>query len=318
MYSTDQQVLDAACRWADEGQRFALVTVARTWGSAPRPAGAWLALRADGLIEGSVSGGCVEDDLADRMRAGSLGQAAPFCLTYGVTREESLRFGLPCGGTLELVVEPAPDVAQLKALSARLSERRLAARRIDLAAGSTSVQHAARDDELQWDGSCLVTVHGPRWRLLIIGAAQVSHYLAQMALALDYEVVVCDPREQYAALWNVPGASLVSTMPDDTVAALQSDARTAIVALTHDPKLDDMALLEALKSPAFYVGALGSMVNSERRRERLLTHFDLQQADVDKLHSPVGLHIGSRTPPEIAVSILAQLVAVRNNKGHNS
>ena len=318
MYSTDQQVLDAACRWADEGQRFALVTVARTWGSAPRPAGAWLALRADGLIEGSVSGGCVEDDLADRMRAGSLGEGAPFCLTYGVTREESLRFGLPCGGTLELVVEPAPDVAQLKSLSARLAERALTARRIDLAAGATSVQDAARDDELQWDGSCLVTVHGPRWRLLIIGAAQVSHYLAQMALALDYEVVVCDPREQYAGSWNAPGASLVSTMPDDTVAAMQPDARTAIVALTHDPKLDDMALLEALKSPAFYVGAIGSMANSERRRERLLEHFDLQRADLDKLHSPVGLHIGSRTPPEIAVSIVAQLVAIRNNKGHNS
>jgi xanthine dehydrogenase accessory factor len=315
MYSTDQQVLDAACRWADEGRRFALVTVARTWGSAPRPAGAWLALRADGLIEGSVSGGCVEDDLAERMRAGQLGDAAPFCLTYGVTREESLRFGLPCGGTLELVVEPAPDVAQLRALSARLAQRALAARLVDLIAGSSSIKDAARDDELQWDGARLVTVHGPRWRLLIIGAGQVSRYLAQMAQALDYEVVVCDPREEYAAGWSVPGASLVSSMPDDSVTALQPDARTAIVALTHDPKLDDMALLEALKSPAFYVGALGSMVNSERRRERLLEHFDLGQADLDKLHSPVGLHIGSRTPPEIAVSILAQLVAVRNNKG---
>ena len=315
MYSTDQQVLDAACRWADQGYRFALVTVARTWGSAPRPAGAWLALRADGLVEGSVSGGCVEDDLAERMRAGSLGKTAPFCLTYGVTKEEATRFGLPCGGTLELVVEPAPDVAQLRLLTTRLAQRKLAARRVDLAGGATSVEDAARDEELQWDGACLTTVHGPRWRLLIIGAGQVSRYLAQMAMALDYEITVCDPREEYAPGWNVPGTSLVTTMPDDTVTAMHPDARTAIVALTHDPKLDDMALLEALKSPAFYVGALGSLVNSERRRERLMEHFDLVQADLDRLHAPVGIHIGSKTPPEIAVSILAQLVAVRNSIG---
>lgn len=313
MYSTDQQVLDAACRWADDGWRFALVTVAGTWGSAPRPPGAWLALRSDGLIEGSVSGGCVEDDLAERMRAGSLGSTAPFRLAYGVTKEEATRFGLPCGGTLELVVEPAPEVAQLRKLSARLAERKLATRRVDLADGATSIKDAARDDELHWDGTCLVTAHGPRWRLLIIGAGQVSRYLAQMALALDYEIVVCDPREQYAPAWNVAGTTLVTSMPDDTVTAMQPDERTAVVALTHDPKLDDMALLEALKSPAFYVGAIGSMVNSDRRRERLLEHFDLRQADLDKLHSPIGIDIGSKTPPEIAVSILAQLVALRNS-----
>ena len=315
MYSTDQQVLDAACRWADEGHRFALVTVARTWGSAPRQPGAWLALRADALVEGSVSGGCIEDDLVERMRTGSLGQSAPFCLTYGVTKEEATAFGLPCGGTLELVVEPAPDVAQLKELSARLAGRKLAARRVDVAGGTTSIKDASRDDDLHWDGSCLVTVHGPRWRLLIIGAGQVSRYLAQMALALDYEIVVCDPRDEYARGWNVAGTTLVGTMPDDTVTAMHPDARTAIVALTHDPKLDDMALLEALKWPAFYVGALGSLVNSERRRDRLMQHFDLMQEDLDRLHAPVGIHIGSKTPPEIAVSILAQLVAVRNGRG---
>lgn len=312
MYSLDQQVLDAACRWADEGHRFALVTVARTWGSAPRPAGAWLALRADGLIEGSVSGGCIEDDLVARMRAGTLGQAAPFCLSYGVTKEEATRFGLPCGGTLELVVEPAPDLVQLNKLRGQLAERKLAARRIDLAAATSSIKQATRDDELHWDGVCLTTVHGPRWRLLLIGAGQVSRYLAHMALALDYDVIVCDPRDEYAPAWDVPGTSLVTGMPDDSVTALGPDARTAIVALTHDPKLDDMALLEALKSPAFYVGALGSRLNSERRRERLTTHFDLRQADLDRLHSPVGLNIGSKTPPEIAVSILAQLIALRN------
>ena len=223
-----------------------------------------------------------------------------------------LRFGLPCGGTLELVVEPAPDLVQLNKLRGQLAERKLAARRIDLAAATSSIKQATRDDELHWDGVCLTTVHGPRWRLLLIGAGQVSRYLAHMALALDYDVIVCDPRDEYAPAWDVPGTSLVTGMPDDSVTALGPDARTAIVALTHDPKLDDMALLEALKSPAFYVGALGSRLNSERRRERLTTHFDLRQADLDRLHSPVGLNIGSKTPPEIAVSILAQLIALRN------
>lgn len=312
MYSTDQQVLDAACRWADAGHRLALVTVARTWGSAPRPPGAWLALRDDGLVEGSVSGGCIEDDLIARMHAGEINGTAPFKLAYGVTRDEAARFGLPCGGTLELVVEPAPDIALLTELSTRLATRQLAARHVDLATGSVSVSNAWRGDALQWDGVRLTTVHGPQWRLLIIGASQISRYLAQMAQALDYEIIVCDPREEYGPGWDVSGAQLVTTMPDDTVLALEPDSRTAVVALTHDPKLDDMALLEALKSPAFYVGALGSHLNNQRRRERLMQHFDLSQAEVDRLHGPVGLPIGSKTPPEIAVSILAEMTAARN------
>ena len=312
MYSTDQQVLDAACRWAEAGHRFALVTVVRTWGSAPRPPGAWLALRDDGLVEGSVSGGCIEDDLIARMRAGNIAGTMPFKLVYGVTKDEAARFGLPCGGTLELVVEPAPDAALLQELAERLTARQLAARHIDLATGSVSVSSAWRADSLQWDGSRLTTVHGPQWRLLIIGASQISRYLAQMALALDYEIIVCDPRDEYGTGWDVSGTRLVTTMPDDTVLALELDPRCAVVAVTHDPKLDDMALLEALKSPAFYVGALGSGINSQRRRERLMEHFDLSQTEVERLHGPVGLPIGSKTPPEIAVSILAEMTAVRN------
>jgi xanthine dehydrogenase accessory factor len=155
-------------------------------------------------------------------------------------------------------------------------------------------------------------LHGPAWRLLIVGAGQISSYLAQMAQALDYHVYICDPRSEYAAEWNVPGTTLVPGMPDDAVIALGLDPHSAVVALTHDPKLDDMVLLEALKSPAFYVGALGSRINNERRRERLLQYFDLSRAEVDRLHGPVGLSIGSRTPPEIAVSILAEMTAVKN------
>lgn len=313
MQSTDLQVLAAARRWASEGHRIALVTVVRTWGSAPRPPGSWLVLRGDGLIEGSVSGGCIEDDLIVRMADGRMNATTPFTLVYGVSREEATRFGLPCGGTLELVVEPAPDLALLDELAQRLGRRERVHRRVEIDNAKVSLAPAQRGDELRWDGARLSSVHGPQWRLLIIGAGQISRYLGPMAQALDYEVIVCDPREEYHLHWNTPGTRMLTTMPDDTVLALEIDARCAVVALTHDPKLDDMALLEALKSPAFYVGAVGSRVNNAQRRERLMAHFDLSADEMDRLHGPVGLPIGSHTPPEIAVAILAEMIAIRNN-----
>lgn len=312
MDSQDLQVLAAVRRWRAEGHRAALVTVAQTWGSAPRPAGAWMALRDDGRVQGSVSGGCIEDDMIARMLDGRIGGSQPFVLTYGVTREEANRFGLPCGGTLELVVEPAPDHALLTDLAARLEGGQLVRREVELASGQVRIFDACRGEALQWDGQRLSTIHGPHWRLLIIGAGQISRYLAQMAQALDYAVTICDPREEYSVEWDVPGAPLVAGMPDDVVIAMAPDPHSAIVALTHDPKLDDMALLEALKSPAFYVGALGSRVNNAARKARLLEYFDLSEDEVGRLHGPVGLHIGSRTPPEIAVSILAEMTAVKN------
>lgn len=312
MDGMDLQVLSAARRWAAAGRRFALVTVARTWGSAPRPAGAWLALREDGQIEGSVSGGCIEDDLIARMADGRIQGSAPFKLVYGVATEDAIRYGLPCGGTLELVVEPAPDADLLERLAALLEKRRLAARTVDLGSGAVSLENARPGDTLRWDGRRLTTVHGPQWRLLLIGAGQVSRYLAPMAQALDWAVTVCEPREEYAAGWNVAGTTLVTALPDDALLALGPDSRLAVVALTHDPRLDDMVLLEALKSPAFYVGALGSRLNNHRRRERLARHFDLTPEELARLHGPVGLPIGSRTPPEIALSILAEMTAVKN------
>ncbi|AXV84001.1 XdhC family protein [Ralstonia solanacearum] len=312
MDSVDLQVLAAARRWAAQGRRFALVTVARTWGSAPRPPGSWLALRDDGLVEGSVSGGCIEDDLIARMSDGRLDAGRPFVLTYGVTQDEAARYGLPCGGTLELVVEPAPDTAMLEALAERLARHELVLKQVDLRSGTTSITTAQRGAVLEWDGECLTTVHGPQWRLLIIGAGQISRYLAQMAQALDYDVTVCDPRAEYGPGWDVPGTRLVTTMPDDTLLDMTPDARCAVVALTHDPKLDDMVLLEALRSPAFYVGAVGSHLNSVRRRERLAQYFDFTAQELERLHGPVGLPIGSHTPPEIAVAILAEMTAVKN------
>lgn len=312
MDSLDMQVLGAVQRWTAEGHRVALVTVAKTWGSSPRPPGAWLALRDDGMVQGSVSGGCIEDDLIARMRDGRIAGTQPFALSYGVTKEEATRFGLPCGGTLELVVEPSPDVAALSSMIELIGNGQLALRTVDVGQGMVSYAHGSRGDAVQWADGRLTTVHGPRRRLLIIGAGQISFYLAQMALPLDYEVIVCDPRVEYSSEWHVAGTVLRTDMPDDAVLELNLDPNSAVVALTHDPKLDDMALLEALKSPAFYVGALGSKLNNDKRRARLQQYFDITAEEAERLHGPVGLSIGSRTPPEIAVAILAEMTAVKN------
>src|SRR6185503_3765069 len=159
----------------------------------------------------------------------------------------------------------------------------------------------SRDDALSFDGKMLRTIHGPRYRLLLIGAGQVSQYLATMAQLLGYQVTVCDPRDEYAGGFDIAGVTFTREMPDDAVVAMNFDTHTACVALTHDPKLDDLALMEALKSPAFYVGALGSRANNDQRRARL-AEFDLSREEIARLHGPVGLWLGSKTPPEIAVS----------------
>jgi xanthine dehydrogenase accessory factor len=258
-----------------------------------------------------VSGGCVEDDLIFRIRNRSLAVEKPEIATYGISKDEATRYGLPCGGKLELVLEPVNDRQVLAALLESVDRHELVARILDLETGTVTLKPASRGDELSFDRRRLTTVHGPRWRLLIIGAGQLSQYLAQMAQALDYSVTVCDPREEYADTWNVEGSVLDRGMPDDVVLAMKPDSHCAVVAVTHDPKLDDLALMEALKSPAFYVGALGSRLNSEKRRERLVM-FDLSQGELDRLHGPIGLSIGSKTPPEIAVSILAEMTAVRH------
>lgn len=310
MDSLDLQVLTQARDWHAQGHPVWLVTVIETWGSAPRPPGALLAMRADGLVVGSVSGGCVEDDLIDRVRHGERIDR-PALATYGVTKEEAARFGLPCGGNLRLVQEPLVDIAWIDEVLARTARHELVARRLDLATGRVGLESAARGEAFEFDGASLRALFGPRWRLLIIGAGQLSRVLAEMALALDFEVICCDPREEYHLTWNIENTRFSKAMPDDLVVQLQLDPHSAVVAVTHDPKLDDLALLEALKSPAFYVGALGSRGNTAKRKERLAL-FDLSADEIDRLHGPVGLDLGARTPAEIALAILAEVVAVRN------
>ncbi|TMH36574.1 MAG: XdhC family protein [Betaproteobacteria bacterium] len=260
MDSVDLEVVRSALKWTEAGHRATLGTVVHTWGSAPRPVGAMLAIRDDGQVMGSVSGGCVEDDLIDKVRRKAIAAEKPEVTTYGV--------------------------------------------------GKVRMEPGKWSDLLEFDGKVLKTVHGPRWRLLLIGAGQVSRYLAQMAQALDYHVTVCDPRGEYADGWDFKEVPINRGYPDDVVVQMSLDAHSAVVAVTHDPKLDDAALLEALKSPAFYVGALGSKKNNDARRIRL-ADFDLAASEIERLRGPVGLKIGSKTPPEIAVAILAEMTAVR-------
>lgn len=318
MESLDLRVLADALAWKRAGHAVSLVTVVQTWGSAPRPPGALLAVREDGVVSGSVSGGCVEDDLIARAKAAlAAGRqdpaaAKPSLIVYGVNKDEAARFGLPCGGTLRLVQEPLQEAAWVEQLLAQTAEHRLVARTLDLTTGRVTLADAVRGQSMVFDEQRLSTVFGPKWRLLLIGAGQLSQAVASMASLLDFEVLVCDPREEYAATLDLAGVQRVPGMPDDVVREMLPDAHTAIVALTHDPKLDDMALLEALKSAAFYVGALGSRRNQDARKQRLAEHFDLSAEELARLHGPVGLDIGARTPAEIAVSVLAEIVQVKN------
>lgn len=311
MSGIDHDVIRTAIDWRAAGYGVTLGTVVRTWGSAPRPPGSLMIIRDDGQIAGSVSGGCIEDDLIARLRAGELASDRPMTTTYGATAEEAQRFGLPCGGTVQVVLEPLSEQSGLGELLARISAHEVVCRTLDMKSGKASLRTAAASDRFEFDGERLRTVHGPRHRLLIIGAGQMSSYLAEMAVALDFQVTVCDPRPEYRHGWEArAGITLSSEMPDDLVLAMQLDASSAVVCLTHDPKLDDLALIEALKTPAFYIAAIGSRRNNDKRRERLL-EFDLSSQQLERLRGPAGLSIGALTPPEIALAIAAEMIAVR-------
>jgi xanthine dehydrogenase accessory factor len=311
MNSMDVEVIRTAMDWMNRGHRVVLGAVVRTWGSSPRPPGSLMVIRDDGQVAGSLSGGCIEDDLIDRVKRGELALRLPQATTYGASAEEAQRFGLPCGGTVQIVLEPLGAQSMLRELLAAIEQHQVVRRRLELSTGLVSLQPSRDGDAVRFDGASLETVHGPRLRLVIIGGGQLSRYLATMAVMLDYRVTICDPREEYhEGLDALEGVTLSRQMPDDLVIAMNLDAHSALVAVTHDPKLDDLALMEALKTPAFYVGALGSRRNNDSRRQRLL-QFDVSPAEALALRGPVGLNLGGLTPPEIAMSIVAEMTAVR-------
>ncbi len=308
----DMEVLHAAITWGQQGTDVILVTVARTWGSAPRPVGSLAAISINGQIAGSVSGGCIEDDLVMKICHTGKTITSPETVSYGVTTEEAREFGLPCGGRLVLVLEKLTGTETTRHILKQIANRRQIVRQLCLKTGTVTLLPVQPDTQpLHWDEQKIEKLFGPVWRLLIIGAGQLSQYVAQIALTLDYQVIVCDPRQEYLSSWQIPGIQLESQMPDDAVTALANDKYSAVIALTHDPKLDDMALMTALDSEAFYVGALGSRRTNNSRRKRLTT-LGISETGIARLHGPIGLPIGSHTPPEIAVAIMAELTAERH------
>ncbi len=320
MENLDVMVLRTLRDWRAAGKRALLATVVRTWGSSPRPEGSIMALCEDGSVVGSVSGGCIEDDLIYRFTRAYAGKepgheipsGAPGLVKYGITADEAHRFGLPCGGTLELLLEYDPDTAGLQQLVQALERGKLMQRKVRLSDGFVTLSEASKPTELSITGQEITNTFGPEYRMLLIGAGQLTEYLATMALFSGFSVTVCDPREEYRGAWSVPGVTVVADMPDDVVTAFRPDRRSCVVALTHDPKLDDLALLEALKTDAFYVGAIGSRRNNAARHERMIEHFGETEATLARLRGPIGIYIGSKTPPEIAVSVMAEILAVKN------
>lgn len=313
-------VLRTLASWRAEGKRALLATVVRTWGSSPRPVGSIMALCETGAVVGSVSGGCIEDDLIDRFTQAYAGKDSnkaipsgpPGFVKYGITADEAHRFGLPCGGTLELLLEYDPDALALNEVVAALESGRLMQRTVQLSSGAVTLSFSSAPSELALSSTELTNTFGPEYRMLLIGAGQLTEYLATMAQFSGFAVTVCDPREEYRSAWSVPGVTVASEMPDDVVIAFKADRRSCVIALTHDPKLDDLALLEALNTEAFYVGAIGSRRNNEARHQRMAEHFSVSQQALDRLRGPIGIYIGSKTPPEIAVSVMAEVLAVKN------
>ena len=313
MNSLDQQVVTQLSEWLDQGKQCWLCTIIETFGSSPRPVGSLLACNEDGLYCGSLSGGCVEDDLRESIHQGELAQEKPELIKYGVTVEDVQRLGLPCGGTLKVLVEPiSPRRHTLyQHLAEKISARALVERTVNIDSGETEITTANRYQPLALNNGILKHTYGPSFQLLLIGAVQVAYYLSELAAGLDYQVEVCDPRKELIQSSPITKAPLINAMPDDWLRDKTIDQQTAIIALCHDPRIDDMALMEVLQeNNAFYIGAMGSARTSEQRRKRLL-QLDISQAQIDRLHAPVGLKIGSKTPPEIAIAILAELTQLR-------
>ena len=310
MHSLDQRVLSQLRCWLEQGDSAWLCTIVATIGSSPRPVGSLFACSDAGNTAGSLSGGCVEEDLIESLLRQDIRQTQ--VVAYGVSAEENERLGLPCGGRLEVLVEPlaASDLAQIEALLSAVEARRYITRCISLHTGAVTLEPTEAYTPLEvTDGEVLHTL-GPRFRLLLIGAGALSETLSQLASAMDYQVMINDPRPEALAHWQGEAALRIPGMPDDAVRNHANDTNSIVLTLTHDPRIDDMALMQALEQDLFYVGALGSVRTTEKRRQRL-RELGFSDADLARLHAPVGLPIGSKTPMEIAIAILAELTQLR-------
>ena len=320
MQSSQQQIINHVEQWLQSQRPVWLCTILKTWGSSPRPIGSMMACTLEGELVGSISGGCIEEDFLEQLRGGSLkaqfdAAGKPFAVVYGKTAEEQARLKLPCGGQLHVLLEfIEPTTANqtlFSRLASALANHSKISRVVDLLTGEISAADQSGGSAVQMDELCMTHSLSPMYRLLLLGAGDVAKYVAEMALALGYDVTLCDPRPNYLDNWQVDGVEKVSRLPDDVVREGFNNPYSGIVALAHDPRVDDMALMEALKTDAFYIGAMGSDRTSAARRERL-PELGLSSAEIDRLYAPIGFRIESKTPAEIAISIMAQITAVRH------
>ena len=229
-----------------------------------------------------------------------------------MTREQAVARGLPCGGEVQVVVETLRDAAVPREILRRLGRRERVCRILDLASGASRLETPAPGAVTRVDEATLSVVYEPKWRLLVIGAGQLGAYVTRFATQLGYDVRVCDPRESYRASWREDGIGVSAEMPDDFVTNVGCDPQTAVLALTHDPRIDDLAIMEALASKAFYVGALGSTRTNRARRERLAEHFDVAQDRLEFMSGPIGIDLNTRTASEIALAVMTEVTARRN------
>ncbi|AVO37053.1 XdhC family protein [Pukyongiella litopenaei] len=317
-YSRFDHAPETALGWHRDGIGAALATVVETWGSAPRRTGAQLAIGGDGCIEGSVSGGCVEGAvIVEALEALDEGDAR--LLEFGVSDADAFAVGLACGGTIRVLVEPVGHVlpdTMLEELVAARAAREALAYEVNVETGARALRRGAYPDRMRLDrsgfepdGRTFVAVHNPPLRLIVVGAVHIAQALLPMARIAGYDPVIVDPREAFASETRFPGETILTDWPDEAVAALGLDPRTALVLLTHDPKLDDPALMAALRADVFYIGALGSTRTHAKRVARL-EQAGFTGAEIARIHAPVGLDIGAADPSEIAVAILAEMTAV--------
>ncbi|QYK43004.1 MAG: XdhC family protein [Paracoccaceae bacterium] len=318
------RIPEIALDWHRDGRGAALATVIETWGSAPRPVGSQLVVSRDGQMMGSVSGGCVEGAVVAEATE-ALDDGRTRVLSFGVADETAFAVGLACGGRIRVMVEPVgmgmPEAMLADLVAARQARRAVAyvvhpetgARRLTAGPGdpleSVIAQRMRADRSGPEDDGTFIAVHNPPLRMVIVGAVHIAQPLVAMARLCGYDPVLIDPRAGFGAAHRFPGETIRDDWPDEAMAALAPDARTAVVTLTHDPKLDDPAIRAALASPAFYIGCLGSPRTHSKRLERLRAE-GVDDAAIARLHAPVGLDIGAKSPAEIAVSVLAQVTQV--------
>lgn len=320
MQHLDTQVIDTAAQWLANGHDIWLCTVLSTYGSAPRAPGSMLVARSDGSHFGSLSGGCIEEDFLERLSRGDM-DARVSRIRYGESGIDHPQVKLPCGGVLEVLIERlAPSdalFAHLRDVRKSLQGQLALRRRVSFRDGAFDLIPDERPDlpVLINDILDVALIRiAPTVRLIIAGISPVSLYCAKFATALGYEVIVCDPRPELYKDFDLPGVRVLPTLPSEYIAREGCHGATAIIALTHDPRIDDLAMMEAVRTPAFYIGVMGSKRTSKNRAERLARSGGLSPQQIARIRMPIGMDLGSKTPAQIALSAMADILGTFNGK----